>query len=82
MEDSPQLLQIPSQNAQTFGYVYHDKNGPNHGPGRKVSNWECFASREKKTILVCVCGRQELAGKKEHTDPVWKVPVKQVGLID
>ena len=30
MEDAPKLLK--SRNVQTFGFVYHDTNGQNHGP--------------------------------------------------
>ena len=33
MEDAPKLLKIPkSRNVQTYGFVYHDTNGQNHGP--------------------------------------------------
>ena len=33
MEDAPTLFKkFQSQNAQTFGFVYHDTNGQNHGP--------------------------------------------------
>ena len=32
MKDAHKLLKIPSQNVQTFGFVYHDTNGQNHGP--------------------------------------------------
>ena len=32
------------------------------------------------TILVCVCGRTKLAGKKQNIDPMWKVLNKEVDL--
>ena len=33
MEDAHRLLKIPkNRNVQTFGFVYHDTNGQNHGP--------------------------------------------------
>ena len=31
-EDAPKLLKFPNRNVQTFGFVYHDTNGLNHGP--------------------------------------------------
>ena len=36
MEDAPKLLKIPNRNVQTFGFVYHDTNGLNHGPVSKT----------------------------------------------
>ena len=39
MEDAPKLLKIPSGNAQTFGFVYHDTNGLNHGPVWKTQSF-------------------------------------------
>ena len=37
MEDAPKLMKIPnSECLQTFGFVYHDTNGPNHGPVLKT----------------------------------------------
>ena len=32
MEDAHKLLKIPKSECQTFGFVYHDTNGQNHGP--------------------------------------------------
>ena len=32
MEDAHKLLKIQNRSVQTFGFVYHDTNGPNHGP--------------------------------------------------
>ena len=32
MEDAPKLLKIPKSDVQTFGFVYHDTSGQNHGP--------------------------------------------------
>ena len=32
MEDAHKLLKIPNRSVQTFGFVYHDTNGQNHGP--------------------------------------------------
>ena len=36
MEDAPKLLKIPNRNVQTFGFVYHDTSGLNHGPVWKI----------------------------------------------
>ena len=30
---------IPNRNVQTFGFVYHDTNGPNHCPVRKIQSF-------------------------------------------
>ena len=30
---------LQSQNVQTFGFVYHDTNGPNHGPAWKTQSF-------------------------------------------
>ena len=32
VEDAPKLWKFPNRNVHTFGCVYHDTNGPNHGP--------------------------------------------------
>ena len=32
MEDAHKLLKIQSRSVLTFGFVYHDTNGQNHGP--------------------------------------------------
>ena len=46
----------------------------------KVSNWEClFVHREKRIILICVCGRHQI-GWKETNNPIWKVLNKEVDL--
>ena len=38
MEDAHKLFQkIQSRSVQTFGFVYHDTNGLNHGPEKKTS---------------------------------------------
>ena len=91
---------FPNRNVQTFGFVYNDTIGQNHGPvwktqsfllneicmvilwqdcyekgnlrksflkygWEKGSNWEClFVHREKRVILICVCG-WHLIGWKE-----------------
>ena len=34
----------------------------------------------KRVILICVCGRQKLAGRKQNIDPMWKVLNKEVDL--
>ena len=36
MEDVPKSLKIANRNVQTFGFVYHDTNGLNHGPVSKT----------------------------------------------
>ena len=32
MEDDHKLVKIPNRSVQTFGFVYHDTTGQNHGP--------------------------------------------------
>ena len=40
MEDAPKLLKIQkNRNVQTFGFVYHDTNGLNHGPVWKTQSF-------------------------------------------
>ena len=40
MEDAHKLLQkFPNRNVQTFGFVYHDTNGRNHGPVWKTQSF-------------------------------------------
>ena len=34
----------------------------------------------KRTILVCVCGREKMAGKKQNINPTWKILMKDVDL--
>ena len=46
----------------------------------KIPNWECLLFIVKKIILICVCGRHKLAGKKHNIDPMWKVLNKEVDL--
>ena len=36
MEDAHKSLKIPNRSVQTFGFVYHDTNGQNHGPVWKI----------------------------------------------
>ena len=38
-EDAPKLMKIPNQNVQTFGFVYHDTHGQNHGPVWKTQSF-------------------------------------------
>ena len=40
MEDTPKFFEnSPNRNAQTFGFVYHDTNGLNHGPVWKTQSF-------------------------------------------
>ena len=39
MRDALKLLKIPNRNVQTFGFVYHDTNGLNHGPVWKTQSF-------------------------------------------
>ena len=39
MEDAHKLLKIPKSSVQTFGFVYHDTNGLNHGPVWKIQSF-------------------------------------------
>ena len=39
MEDAHKLLKIPNRSVQTFGFVYHDTNGLNHGPVWKIQSF-------------------------------------------
>ena len=36
MEDAPKLFKFPNRNVQTFGFVYHGTNGPDHGQTLKI----------------------------------------------
>ena len=101
---------------QTFGFVYYDTNGLNHGPVSKtqlfllngiymviplagllwerqfekillqhgwlkIPNWEClFVHRQKGLFLSVYVDDIKLVGKKQHTDPMWKVLNKEVDL--
>ena len=49
MQDAPQLLKIPNLNVQTFGFVYHDTNGQNHGPVWKTQS---FLLNEIYTVIL------------------------------
>ena len=49
MEDAPKLLKIPNRNVQTFGFVYHDTNGLNHGP---VSKTQLFLLNEICMVIL------------------------------
>ena len=48
----------------------------------KVSNWEClFVHREKRMILICVCGwHKNWLETNKNIDPMWKVLNKEVDL--
>ena len=49
--------------------------------GEKVPNWErVFVNREKGLFLSMYVDDIKLAGKKQHNDPMWKVPMKEVDL--
>ena len=52
MEDAPKLLKIPNRNVQTFGFVYHDTTGLNHGPVWKTQSF----------LLSEICTGHPLAG--------------------
>ena len=39
MEDAHKLFKIPNRSVQTFGFVYHDTNGQNHGPVWKTHSF-------------------------------------------
>ena len=116
MEDAHKLLKIPKSECQTFGFVYHDTNGLNHGRvlktnvvplernlyghplagllcerqcgkiilkygWEKVSNWEClFVHRQKGLFLSVYVDDIKLAGKKQNTNPMWKLLNKEVDL--
>ena len=49
MEDAHKLLKTPSRNVQTFGFVYHDTNGQNHGPVWKT---QLFLLSEICTVIL------------------------------
>ena len=47
--------------------------------GRKFQIVNANLSTEKRTILVCVCGRfLKNTGKKQNLDPMWKILRKEV----
>ena len=39
MEDAHKWLKFHNRNVQTFGFVYHDTNGLNHGPAWKTQSF-------------------------------------------
>ena len=39
MEDILKLLRFPNRKVQTFGFVYHDTNGLNHGPVWRIQSF-------------------------------------------
>ena len=49
MEDAPKLLKFRNRNVQTFGFVYHDTNGQNHGPVWKTQS---FLLNEICTVIL------------------------------
>ena len=63
MEDAHKLLKIPNRNVQTFGFVYHDTNGQNHGLVWKTQSFllseicmvilwqDCYGKRQFEKIL-------------------------------
>ena len=46
----PNYWKIPNRNVQTFGFVYHDTNGLNHGPV-----WKTHSFLLSKTCTVILC---------------------------
>ena len=58
MEDAPKLLKVPNSD-QTFGFVYHDTNGLNHGPVWKIRS---FLLSEICTVILWqdYCGKGNL----------------------
>ena len=60
MKDFPQLLkQIQSPNVQTYGYVFHDTNGPNRGRTLKAL-WILLNEICIVTHLPDCCGKDNL----------------------
>ena len=39
MEDAHKWLKLQNRSVQTFGFVYHDTNGQNHGPVWKTQSF-------------------------------------------
>ena len=51
MEDAPELLKnFKNRSVQTFGYVYNDTNGLNHGPVWKIQS---FLLNEICSVILC-----------------------------
>ena len=48
LEDAPRLLNIPKSECPMYGYIFQDRNGPNHGQTLKIP---CFLSNEIYLIL-------------------------------
>ena len=47
----------------------------------KVSNWDCLlVHREKRIILIRVCGWHQIGWKETNINPMWKVLNKEVDL--
>ena len=59
MEDAHKLFKIPNRSVQTFGFVYHDTNGQNHGPVWKTQS---FLLSEICTVILWqdYCGKGNL----------------------
>ena len=49
--------------------------------GRRVPTGEClFVHRQKRVILICVCGWHKIGWKEKNIDPMWKLLNKEVDL--
>ena len=83
---SKNYWKFPNRNVQSFGFVYHDTNGPNLGDKillkynwEKVPNCEClFVNREKVLFLSVYVDDIKLAGKKQNIDPMSKIQWKNL----
>ena len=91
MEDAHKLFKkIQSRNVQTFGFVYHDTNGLNHGPVWKTPSfllneiymvilWQDYLW-ERRLFFSVYVDDIKLAGKKQNIDPMWILLNKEVDL--
>ena len=72
MKDAPSLLKIPNRNVQTFGFVYHDTNGLNHGPEWKT---QLFLLSEICTVILLQGLLRERQFEEVRLEHEWeKVP--------
>ena len=70
------IVKIQTQNVQTYGYVFHDKNRPNLG-GPLMIQWFFLNEICMATHLHCICGKNNLRKVYWNWDgkvPNWECP--------
>ena len=67
MEDAPSVLKFQNRNVQTFGFVYQNRNGLNHGPVWKTQSF----------LLSEIILRQDYNGKGNSRKLYWNTVGKK-----